>query len=363
MLLDKNKLVAFAEHNKNLIFADFKEVSANLRIKHIHYETQDYGINEENFLAWIDSHKQYQAYYNNDMYILANFFRAFTEYVSIEQFISKIFQLCASVRALSLDYKKIILYSGKKSHNKSNFWLLLLYVYILKDTITDVYVTEDPNVEFKNLCNSQKTLIIFPDDASYSGQQIKDQVLPLRNLKINSDIYIAVPYISEKAIESIKGAYQTEEKTGCIMIPRETYIFYTFGENIIKKGRGDLVNKYKNKVEFDKPTIYFAHKLADTTSIPQNIYIFGVQLNHSKDKSNNLRKYFNTSLIKNCTYTDFNHEMLSTLTDDANNDLGMAMCPLPFYKYITYYRPNGDRFNDLGYDQIIQIDNEPSFQV
>jgi hypothetical protein len=296
------------------------------------------------------------------MYILANFFRAFTEYVSIEQFISKIFQLCASVRALSLGYEKIILYSGKNSHNKSNFWLLLLYVYILKDTITDVYVSEDPNVEFKNLCDSaEKTLIIFPDDASYSGQQIRDQVCQLRNLKINSDIYIAVPYISENAIESIKGAYQTEEKTGCIMIPRESYIFYTFGQNIIKKGRENLVDNYRNTVEFGKPTIYFAHKLADTISIPQNIYIFGVQLNYSKD-TRNLKGYFNMSLIKNCRYRDFSDDMLNTLTKDANDDLGMAMCPLPFYKYITYYKPDGRGFNDIGFNQNIQIDNELSFQ-
>lgn len=303
-------------------------------------------IDEENFNKWIELHREG----GSDLENLAIDFRRYTKHVSYTEFLEKIGQLCADIRKLKNDkgYSSIILlitnnmFSSSTIFSRSNFWVSLIFYIYLQDIITDVFLDIPKSFDRENV------LIIVPDDASYSGDQYSQYIydnFTHKNLKGDKDIFIAIPYVSNKAytrmintINNIKSENSSIQIS--FIFSENTIRFYSFYENLINNSNDPYQTQKiwrENADCLDKHTIYFDHKLADTVSIYQYIYALGRPLNSSLCDKN----YFQNTLIKNCNYSFANIPCKQPIhrSKDLQEEPGIGaenMCPSPFYKFINY---------------------------
>jgi len=205
---------------------------------------------------------------------------------------------------------------------KSNFWISLYMFHYLNDVITHVcYKIEGASIL------KEKTLIIIPDDCSYSGTQIISHF----SVKTPHHILFAIPYISKEAKERIEREILQEEK---ILFCESTIEFKKWG---------------------DLWPIYFDHKLADEISTYQLAYAIGKDIFYEDFKSDPGFKYEPMSLIKGCNLPevllrDNKMNIYEFYTDDILKVVGVdEMCPPPFYKKIEY------TFRGKPLDHIIEL--------
>jgi hypothetical protein len=148
----------------------------------IEQKVNTYPINEENFLKWINNHSERFKSEASDL-------RANTIHVSFLQFTETLCKICAEIRSVKDSYKNIVLLIPDMI-KKSNFWISLYMFYYLNDVITHVCYKIEGASTLK-----EKTLIIIPDDCSYSGTQI----IAYFSIKTPHHILFAIPYISKEA--------------------------------------------------------------------------------------------------------------------------------------------------------------------
>jgi hypothetical protein len=273
----------FVDENKNIID---KKVNS-------------YPIHEKNFVKWINNHSpEYQS--------IASDFRANTVHVSFEQFKQVLGKICAEIRVIKNNYQNIILLLPDLLQ-KSNFWVSIYMFHYLSDMITHV-VTRIDSTSFID----GKTLIIIPDDASYTGKQI----VIYASSQTSHDMVFAIPYISRDAKNYIKRSLSNTNNKGNILFCESTIEF----------------KKIKKRY-----AIYFDHKLADEISTYQLTYALG------KDEVTGDPNfvYEPMSLIQGC---ELYKEVVNPSTFETDNILNVVgssrMCPPPFYKNIQYMFKN-----------------------
>lgn len=282
--MDIDKLTTFYTENSDKLFP-----------------IETYPINEDNFDKWIQSSK------DEDEKEFRLLFRKYTTHISFNSFYERLQSLCADIEYHIKENKieNVVLIIDQPL-DKSNTWISLLIFGILKKYITLIVSSiSDPRI----FDSDKKTLCIYGDDCSYTGQQLS--VFLYSGLNVlkdypNIQIFLAVPYMSEYAIKKLK------------KISKELYIsdsIYKF-----KSLRDNLgIVKRRKSANTQQCTIYFDHKLADIISVYQNVYAYGVEGN---------------SLIKGCGI--YRKVLEYQTSEDLNKDLKEEMCPLPFYKYVNY---------------------------
>lgn len=309
------------------------------------YNPKEYGINEENFEIWINRQE------TKELKKLSKLFKKYTRYVSYDEFLTKIKNICKDIINNKNNYNNFVLYVKydtkdiKKNMIKSNFWITLLHYHFLHKELgkkLDIYIDIE---EFSNINlelykqKDKKILLIICDDASYSGEQIR---IIFRELllkeKIDKDNYFlfSIPYISNFSLFTIKEMFKDMEfKNEQLNLSDETEKFYGFREELEKKVENKKLLEYaKNKINIERHTIFFNHKLPDRVSIFQDIYAFGTSFFgtlKSDEKS--------ISLIKGCDMTNlYNKWKDLTMTEKIDiQSIDMnAMCPEPFYKKFKY---------------------------
>lgn len=290
---------------------------------------------EKDFLSLLEKYKN-----DNSLYKKACLFREASRHVSLEEFTSQMAKICSNIRGISTDFTNTILVIKSDNMKKSNFWISMLFYGYLYDIIT--LVTDERDIPI--LKNS---LIIIPDDASYSGSQFAEILSDIMINYIGRDtslekatFYCAIPYISERALNHIMNYCDSMIKNLFPGINTNRYTisfgpfesFKSFNKFLIDKGYSYLIS-YKD-LRNDLHTIYFDHKLADSVSVFQFIYALGKPFYNSKITEN-------ITLIKGCDYS--NHPIYRDLldedyskTDDLQNYGLNHMCPNPFYKNIKY---------------------------
>ena len=258
----------------------------------IDQKVNTYPIDEENFVRWIKNHSpKYQE--------IASEFRSKTTHVSFDQFKQILGQICAEIRSYKHNYQNIVLLLPELL-KKSNFWVAIYMFHYLSDIITHVV----PIINGASFIEG-KTLIIIPDDASYTGKQI----IIYASTLTPHDLLFAIPYISTDAKKHIKRSL----------------------------GGKDNILFCDSTVEFKKIkkryAIYFDHKLADEISTYQLTYALG------QDEVTNDPEfiYEPMSLIQGCELYKIVDNPSKLKTDDILNVVGNdKMCPSPFYKNIQY---------------------------
>lgn len=151
---------------------------------------------------------------------------------------------------------------------KSNDWVFSLALPHLIKLPAEVRL--DNNVENEN-DNNKNLTVLFVDDASYSGSQMKemiDEVMPKISKNASSvRIFCIIPFVTNKAVQLIQrnhdvhfGSYQ--------IIPKAKKFFTEDERQILTKNN---VNKYNDDdtrtVNWDEITLcYFQHKIPDYKS-------------------------------------------------------------------------------------------------
>lgn len=276
---------------------EFVKENANI----LEQKVNTHPIHEENFVKWIQNHSQkYQA--------AASKFRENTLHVSFDEFKGMLGRICAEIRIKIIQeqekkYKNIVLLLPDLL-KKSNFWTSLYIFHLLSDVITHVATKIDQTAFIDS--EKERTLIIIPDDASYTGKQI----IIYASTKTSHELLFAIPYISQDAMKNIQRSLSDSAHK----------ILFCNSSASFKK----LKKRY---------TIYFDHKLADEVSTYQLSYALG----RDEVTGDPEFVYEPMSLIQGCElYLQVdNPEKLET--DDILKVVGAEqMCPSPFYKNIQY---------------------------
>jgi hypothetical protein len=279
------------------VFSDF--LSQNRDV--LTYPVKSYPINEQNFARWIENHSEpYRP--------LAAEFRRSTRHVSFNEFKETIGNVFADILQYIYTAKPDTIFLFVYPQVKKSNFLVALYLYSLLEAykfknikiITD---TDDFTIVKSN------DLVILPDDASYSGQQLVEffGYIPPR---VEGTYFMAIPYISHKARSRIENLFR--KKSLPIIFSDKTQVFEPF--------LGDENNLY---------TIYFDHKLADFISIYNSTYAMGEDAKALKDPN-------------------FIYEPMSLITGCENVK---DECPPPFYKKYNY------KYNARRVENISEIDS------
>lgn len=343
LLIHKNKdLYESKEEVQDIIESKFYD-SRQLNVwKKIH--SAEKLESEDELLALLEFYKSEDA-----MYQKACLFREASQHVSYNEFISQIALICSNIRQISTGFENVILAIQSNDFTKSNFWVSMLFYGYLYDIINVVSNEDDVPV----LPNS---LVIIPDDASYSGSQYSDVLTSIvkryiyvqhrDNVYEKAHFYCAIPYISKNALKRINSYYKSSiqdllrDRKDFDKIDLNNYTvqfgpyksFKSFGQFLIDNDSSYLIDDVRN----DLHTIYFDHKLADSLSIFQMRYALGQTLFGE----------YTQSLIQGCDYS--RHPILKNmmLSDDLQHYGSKYMCPKAFYKSIVYTF-NGRKIKEL----------------
>ena len=251
MLIDKDDYLSFCLENIDRAFPqnckDFPSHEPNI----------------ENFEKWISLHNE------GEPRETAIRFRDATRYVSLCEFLDKYQAVCEDIsnHISTIKYDTVIFYLNTENFlRKSNFWLsihlfTLLYskVTIITDRIEDVNIIQ---MMMSSQINN-KTLLILPDDASYSGSQISNLLRGLTS-ENRIDVLLAVAFISDEAVKRIEHT-TSNVKNIMIAIP----------DNVEKMQKFHLPKSISYTGERELYTVYFDHKLPDEVSIYQFQYGIG----------------------------------------------------------------------------------------
>lgn len=297
---------------------------------------------QENFERWVNNHQEGLARKT------AIRFRDATRHITVCEFLNKFEEICKEIREYIKEkkFERVFFYVNTDAKlKKSNFWLALYMFPLIEESITHVFtMMSDINI-LTDYEKDLKTLVILPDDASYSGSQMADNLGGI-NPQPNVEVMIAVAYVSDYAInyikESVKETKNEDDMSLNLCIPHATEYFYKFklDKEMYPAGINNLLY-----------TIYLDHKLPDMVSIYQTTYAIGHGFGKEKGSVEEGEPYDYLyeplSLVSGCEiyrtmkinpYLIISSE--KSVTDLA--DFVDEMCPFPIYKKISY-RFNGER--------------------
>lgn len=290
-------------------------------------KSNSHPIDNDKFSEWISR----QGNEDSNERIFSDLLRKYTRYVPYTEFYDKIERISADINVLISAYKPtniILLILGmneKNSLEKSPVWMSLLYYGLLKDKITHIVTNIKDVISISNNPDT-KNLCIIPEDASYTGSQLR-MFIGVVEIPKNIEFVIGTPYISVKAKKLVKRILER------CYISSVTEIFNNINDNIDNEpstvrekakqsnGYSEIKNSY---------TIYFDHKLADSYSIIQNIYALG------RDLSKDNRSTKILTLIKNCDYSNYDLDPTKSYFDIQSEIGASNICPTPVYKNIKY---------------------------
>jgi len=312
----------------------FKELCVENQPK-LKNDMKSYPLDQENFEKWVNNHHP-----GTTARKVAERFRVASRHVSFTEFFTKYDDICNEINDhLSKNkYEQIVMYvNSDKKLKKSNFWLSLYIFPRLKLPFEKLFICTHFEV-LDTLDFSKKTLIIVPDDASYSGTQMEQNLIVVSEFKFTDlDIMLAVGYVSEQARDRIKLRFPKSR----LLICDATEYFPIFR---IDENEEDELSEKRNLY-----TIYFDHKLPDMVSIYQVHYGIGLGFGEEKDFN-----YVPMSLIKGCEtykYISENPYVISRNETkarivDLQDEVEDKMCPYPPYKQISY-KFRGENINNL----------------
>ena len=301
------------------------------------YNKEHYYITDENKKEWIKKQCSKNAK------ILGKLILDITRHVPYEEFHCKLLESISKI-PLCQDYCLFIL-KKDDAGIKSNLWISAILIDQINKRnipINIIHIIYDGDM-LKNIKNKN---IIICDDASYSGSQIHDEILP--KIDISCNIYIIVPFISNPAIKLI-------ESTGKQIHLLNTDIIETFQERCEKLGYSKislydddnniieldirnsenlyLINSELNvnfpnlrkgfpyDIETGSMPIYFDHKIADYVSTFPIIYQLGIIHGECPTKGNHL-------LLDHCD-ADIDFKKLYDSLDKKDFE---KQCLIPYYK-------------------------------
>ena len=309
-------------------------------------------IDHANFLKWIDRHP------TEKLRNAARDLYEKTRYVSHATFFAKYDQVCDEISRVidSFHHKfpkenlQVGMYVGPNI-KKSNFWIAVYMFSRLRDRIHFVFAK--PTDHFYSI--DMRTLIIFPDDACYSGRQMLNTLQYVQSYIRHEHIFnsqvqfiVASGFVSSVAkslLQSIQNSVVTHFPECCDV----------FQEHSLPSGVYVMEDSMEKR-RTHSHTIYFDHKLADMISIFQSIYAIGSGLeeheSNEADEEKNIAitfPYEPTSLIQNCN--SFQHvmkrlpgtrtmkqQLVHFLTTKCYYDVWNVVkpCPAPPYKSMRY---------------------------
>jgi hypothetical protein len=280
-----------------------------------------HNIDNEKLNLWLD---------NADKSIksIATEFIMKTDYISYKNFVY-ILKKCIKEMLLFLKDTTVLQFyivSDDVNYNfKSSYWIIKHienYIDLSKYTIKII-----TNIKELNLSET----IIIPDDASYSGSQIANTLENLNGLKCN--IYIFIPFISNKAIDTIVDSFKENEIDGSLyFINKSKYIMKPIYE-IMDDNKIIKLFKYyvKDGLNIREYPIYFDHKVADSYSSFPLIYTYGVIPNK-----------YNSEIILDCKkkliplknkFASLERVVfLNNCNNDSEFNILRPACPIPPYK-------------------------------
>lgn len=253
---------------------------------------------------------------------LINSFFGNLKYVSFNDLLKKI-KLIADelIIYINKNLDSNIHFIINNSVNKFNTWIALLFMYFLENDkkiinilIKKCLIFHDPELSLQYHKNHNgKTISIIFDDVNYTGYEIGSTILSFRfqDLKnIGYNLILAVPYISNVAIDKINDYIKSNQTNNEIIVLKNTEIFYP-----------------QNNIFY----IYFEHKIKATISFFHELNMYYIFLESDINKFNLFlqEKYYNEYI---------------TLIDNQNNQHDLIF---------TY---NGrESFNDLTIEDNIEI--------
>lgn len=276
-------------------------------------------FNEENFKKYIE----YNYNINNKLgKLLIELFNN-TKYISFNTFLSKFKNLFDTI----IDYIEknsdkcfILVIPSENPINidkdintileKSNFFLSMVFYHYYKEyskTISNLYVTFGPNYHNLTFFNDKKVVFLLIDDCSYSGRQIVTNIKSINSvstrMQFPHNIIVILPYISQIALRLIEEEY-SDVNVFNIKLNKLNKINILYNEMI--KNYIDFSNYYNTlinndlifkikvdeskylitslfeiyKISFNNYPIIFQHKLADSISIYNALYEYGIIFNN-----------------------------------------------------------------------------------
>ena len=240
---------------------------------------------------------------------------------------------------------------------KSSTWVaqLLWMNRDFADCVTHLVKTPG---EAMKMTTDGPTLIVHPDDASYSGGQVADDVrVPevatlVRSAKAlrketptaRSIVYFfAIPYVSSSARSLIRSTVALADATtargpdhqarldGLFVFPSNTH---SDDMEILKGEEKGSSSAFGGSLTDGHVPIYFDHKLADNVSVPNSIFAGAPSVRRVSEGFFQLRA---TLLIGGCSREHFRYHGRPTPPGIvvADFDLGRT-CPRAYYKTIGY---------------------------
>jgi hypothetical protein len=282
----------------------------------------------DKFLKYYYENKEKILYKSSEKIKFVGDFFDNLEYISFDNFLNRIKLMTNEL------INKINQNSSSKIHliinnpvNKANTWVALLFMYFIENNkVIDIMnknclIFHNPELSLQyHKCNSEKTIAIIFDDVNYTGNEIGQSIIPFRfqNLKnINYELILAIPYISNIAIDKINDYIKSNQINNEIILLKNTKIFYSQINN-------------KNNVF----CLFFEHKMKATISFFHELNLYYIFLNRDVNKLNSFlqERYYNEYI---------------TLIDEQMN----------FHDIIFTY--NGkESFNDLTIEDNIKISEE-----
>lgn len=307
------------------------------------------------------------------------------KYVNFDDYMKQINNVCDEIKEfLKNNYEKYekIYFISVMRIEKSNTWIMFLFLYCLKD-----FINEHSNIKEKIKIISNEHMVetnclgLLFDDMSYSGKQISNHYT-----NKNNNIYLTMPYISETALDLLKKkSFNTLYWNNMIIIPKLSYLFKNdntnfwnyedFNDKDVKKLFKDIkdasetkkkelysklfekfcmINKRKQifydgfQCEETLIPIYFDHKIADYISTFQKLLNFSTYPIETTKDCVSICKNF--SLISNCEMIipeifHFSNEKNLCNTKIQNDIPDDYTCPKTYYKTIKYEFPDNLSYN------------------
>lgn len=244
------------------------------------------------------------------------------------------------VTANKAKYKRIVL-KLDTSPTKSTTWIGILCSYVLNTVLTHV----NPDSYFEP---QKEDLMIFLDDMSYSGTQMKGT---LNNMPPGTNAILCIPFMSthsyrllyEQNLNFVYKSPQTEQIYSIGTVPKlnqhKDFKQYVGVRHKIS-GKMNTISdeEFKKELETNEylaigdiylkvSLVYFDHKLADGWSSPIDLIVSGYLLQNGKlIKEENACK---GNFILGCSKVCFKSTYSGAYKKDNE-------CPRPPYKYIEY---------------------------
>jgi hypothetical protein len=316
-------------------------------------EYDNHPLNWENVLKWINKQCTEEA---RDF---AFTFSKCIRYVSFSEFYDKFMKMSVDLREkiIQRKYDNVVLFMPSDRFTGSTFWLTLLAFGVIGDLVTYVDLRLENGEVIKDIMRDEKqhnNLAVCFDDAIYSGTELTTFLSPLPRYMKYCKGYIAVPFISDKFIESRETTTKMERKVLFenfklykdavviksleshfaamkIQIP-DTYDYVKAPDSLYS-----MIFGYR-PISFP---FYLDYKICDGFEAFDKIMKFG-----SYYKCSTTEEFEPFSLIKNC---DAAVEDLKTLQKkypgvdlrlelyiDMAKQLNLSVCPKPFYKSLQY---------------------------